>query len=225
MKSFTKKKVVEQNSLGGKLKKARQNKGLSLEDVAKKTGVQQKHLHDIEEANYSDTPGDIYVRAWIRQYADFLEIDSQDLIVDYKIEKGINDKISDKKDKGSALGLKSNMWPASKIVRYIAIVIVALSVLVYLAFEIKNIISPPNIEISFPASNYRTIENSIDIVGKTEPEVILTINNESVLLEDDGVFQEKINLVIGLNNLEISVKKKHSRTKTIDLIIYRESLE
>lgn len=225
MKSFIKKKVVQQNSLGAKLKKLRLEKGISLQDLYKEINVQVRHLESIENGHYSDLPGDIYVKAWIKKYAEFLGIDSQDLIVDYKIEKAISDKISGQQKSGISFGLKKNMWVASKIGRYILIAIVVLSLLGYLALEIKNIISPPAISIFFPESNYKTIENSVEIKGKTEPEVILSINNEAVLLEDDGAFNEKINLVTGLNNFQISVKKKHSRSKTIELIIFRESVE
>ena len=63
------------------------------------------------------------------------------------------------------------------------------------------------------------------IKGQTKPEVQLTINNELVLLDENGSFSQTINLINGLNNLEISAKKKHSKTKIIEIAILRESLE
>lgn len=225
MKTFSKKKTVQQNTLGSRLKKIREEKKVSLQEVEDATKVQKKYLEAIENGDYQNLPGDIYVKAWIKKYADFLEIDSQDFIVDYKIEKDISNKILGKKNTGTSFGLKKDIWPASKIMRYIAAIVVVVSLVTYLALEVRNIISPPEVEIYFPESNYRTIENNIEISGKTESEAILNINNEQVLLEDDGSFKEKINLVVGLNNLQISVKKKHSQTKIVELIIYRESLE
>ncbi len=225
MKAFSKKKTIEQNNLGIRLKKIRLEKNISLLELSKEINVQIKHLEAIEAGQYGDLPGDIYTKAWIKKYAGFLEIDSQGFIVDYKIEKNISDKILGNKNTGSSFGFKKNVWVASKILRHLIVIIVILSLLAYLAFEIRNIISPPPIDIYFPSSNYKTIENNVEIKGQTSPEVILNINNEKVLLEDDGSFNERINLVNGLNVLQISVKKKHSRTKTIELKIFRESLE
>ena len=48
------------------------------------------------------------------------------------------------------------------------------------------------------------------------------INNEKVLLDKEGNFKKDINLMLGLNNLEISAKKKYSKIKYTELSIFRE---
>lgn len=226
MRSFGKKKVVQQNTLGDKLRRIRIEKDLSLEEVYKETEIQIKHLEDLEFGRYQDLPGDIYAKAWIRKYAEFLGLDSQDLLVDYKIEKSVSDKLnSQKKDKNISFKAKKINLQPSTVIRFIGILLIVLSVISYLAWEIKNIISPPEVNIIYPEKDIKTIETSIEIIGQTEPEVILTINDEPVLLDDDGNFREEVNLVIGLNNLNINAKKKHSKTRNIELKILREAVE
>ena len=100
-----------------------------------------------------------------------------------------------------------------------------LTLFAYLGWEINNIISPPQVKIFEPTSNFKTTDSSVFIKGQTKPEVQLTINNELVLLDEEGYFNQEINLLNGLNNLEISAKKKHSRIRTIEMVILRESLE
>ena len=95
----------------------------------------------------------------------------------------------------------------------------------YLVWEINSIVAAPQVNIIQPDNNFRTIESSVLIIGQTEPEVQLTINSDRIVLDEEGNWQQNINLVSGLNNLEISAKKKHSKTKTIELIIYREGVE
>jgi len=73
-----------------------------------------------------------------------------------------------------------------------------------------------------PNNNLKTGVSSIDIEGQSEPEVQLFINNELVLLDEDGKFITNVALSLGLNNLEINAKKKHSKTRTIYLNILRE---
>jgi hypothetical protein len=52
----------------------------------------------------------------------------------------------------------------------------------------------------------------------------MTINNEKVLLDEDGNFEQTVNLVVGLNNLQISAKKKHSKINNLEWMILRENL-
>ena len=101
----------------------------------------------------------------------------------------------------------------------VAIIIVLLVFLSYLALEINNTISPPFINITDPVNNIKTMDSSINIIGQTEPEVRLMINNELVLLDKHGYFIENINLSPGLNKLQISAKKKHSKIQIIELDI------
>ena len=58
------------NELGTRLKEARIAKGYSLEDLQDVTKIQKRYLAGIEEGNYSMMPGQFYVRAFIKQYAD-----------------------------------------------------------------------------------------------------------------------------------------------------------
>ena len=115
------------------------------------------------------------------------------------------------------------MGPRVLKVFVIALVIVAL--LGYLGWELYNIVAPPQVIILEPGDDFRTTESRVIIKGETQPEVTLTINNEAVLLDHDGNFNQEINLIIGLNNLQISAKKKHSRINTLELDILREAIE
>ena len=92
----------------------------------------------------------------------------------------------------------------------------------YLSWQVKKIISPPYLKIIEPSNNYITKESTISILGETIPEVELKINNENILLDKEGKFKKDINLILGLNNLEISAKKKYSKIKEIELNILRE---
>ncbi|EAF0272058.1 helix-turn-helix domain-containing protein, partial [Listeria monocytogenes] len=48
--------------LGDKLKQARREKGLSLDDLQQITKIQKRYLVAIEEGNYAVMPGKFYAR-------------------------------------------------------------------------------------------------------------------------------------------------------------------
>ena len=72
--------------LGARLKEARLAKGYSLEDLQEITKIQKRYLIGIEEGNYSSMPGSFYVRAFIKQYADAVGLNPDELLDEYKRE-------------------------------------------------------------------------------------------------------------------------------------------
>lgn len=69
--------------IGEKLKSAREAKGLSIEDIEKATKIQSRYLTAIEKDEFDKLPGDFYVRAFIRQYAQVVGLDGKELLSDY----------------------------------------------------------------------------------------------------------------------------------------------
>jgi cytoskeletal protein RodZ len=72
--------------LGNRLKETRLAKGLSLDDLQSMTKIQKRYLIGIEEGNYSSMPGNFYVRAFIKQYAEALKLNPDELFETYKNE-------------------------------------------------------------------------------------------------------------------------------------------
>lgn len=72
--------------LGNRLKEARLAKGLSLEDLQSITKIQKRYLIGIEEGNYSSMPGNFYVRAFVKQYAEALQLNPDEIFETYKSE-------------------------------------------------------------------------------------------------------------------------------------------
>lgn len=70
--------------LGARLKEARLAKGYSLEDLQEITKIQKRYLVGIEEGNYSIMPGSFYVRAFIKQYAEAVGLDPEELLNQFK---------------------------------------------------------------------------------------------------------------------------------------------
>ncbi|MCL6571215.1 MAG: DUF4115 domain-containing protein [Bacillus sp. (in: Bacteria)] len=72
--------------LGNRLKEARIAKGLSLDDLQSMTKIQKRYLTGIEEGNHASMPGNFYVRAFIKQYAEALSLNPDELFEAYKNE-------------------------------------------------------------------------------------------------------------------------------------------
>ncbi len=71
------------SGIGEKLRKAREAKGLSISDIENTTKIQSRYLEAIENNEFDKLPGDFYVRAFIRQYAQIVGLDGKELLNEY----------------------------------------------------------------------------------------------------------------------------------------------
>jgi len=92
--------VLLLTELGSRLKEARKAKGLSMDDLQEMTKIQKRYLKGIEEGNYDIIPGKFYVRAFIKQYAEAVGLESEQIFEEFKSEvpvthnEDINEQIS-----------------------------------------------------------------------------------------------------------------------------------
>ncbi len=70
--------------LGDRLKEARTAKGFTLDDLQSITKIQKRYLSGIENEDYSMMPGSFYVRAFIKQYAEAVGLDPDEMLALYK---------------------------------------------------------------------------------------------------------------------------------------------
>nr|WP_275444592.1 RodZ domain-containing protein [Paenibacillus sp. ACRRX] len=66
------------------LKKARLEKGLSLDDVQEATKIRKRYLEAIEEGDYKILPGSFYVRAFVKTYAETVGLDPDEVAQYYR---------------------------------------------------------------------------------------------------------------------------------------------
>lgn len=70
--------------LGAKLKKIREEKQISLEDLQQQTKIRKAYLFAIEEGNMAMLPGEAYVKGFLKSYAQAVGINPQDIVTDYQ---------------------------------------------------------------------------------------------------------------------------------------------
>lgn len=65
------------SGFGAYLRKRREEKGLTLEEVAERTRVHLRYLEAMEEGNFHLLPGAAYVRGFLRLYAEAVGLDPE----------------------------------------------------------------------------------------------------------------------------------------------------
>lgn len=70
--------------IGQQLRRAREEKGLTYDDVYDKIRIHQKILQNIEEDNFDTSLGPVYTKGFLRRYVKFLGLDETEIFAEYE---------------------------------------------------------------------------------------------------------------------------------------------
>jgi cytoskeletal protein RodZ len=75
--------ICEVIEIGASLAQARVRRGVGLEEAATATRLREHYLRALEQDEFDQLPPSSYRIAFLRAYADFLELDSDRLVDEY----------------------------------------------------------------------------------------------------------------------------------------------
>jgi len=71
-------------SLGQKLREAREQHNFSLEQVARDTHISKQYLEALETEEFSKLPGETYLIGFLRNYAEYLSLNAEEVVTLYR---------------------------------------------------------------------------------------------------------------------------------------------
>ena len=83
--------TVIADGLGEFLRRERELRHISLDDVAEHTKISRRYLEAIEEGRYDRLPGETFARGFIRSYAQSVGLDPADTLLMYAQARGVQD--------------------------------------------------------------------------------------------------------------------------------------
>jgi len=220
-RGFTQKKV-HSYTLGEQLKNLRSEGRVSLNEVSRETKIPVKYIEMIEEGRYNELPPDVYVKGFLKAYAEFLGVDSNKTISMYQREKDIETNLNGGGKKPSSFAKKtkpSRFVITPRIIVATLIAIVVIGGFSYLYSQVGRFAAVPRLVITSPAIDETVSGNSISISGFTDEDAKLTINSQPILVSDKGEFKEDILLQSGVNAITVSAMNRFNKTisKTVNI--------
>ncbi len=74
--------------IGGVLERARNERGLSLQEVEQATKIRKRYLSGLEQEDFGALPDTVYVQGFLKTYANFLGLDGEELSNELKRRRG-----------------------------------------------------------------------------------------------------------------------------------------
>ncbi len=98
-------------SFGEKLKRERELRGVTLEEIAKATKIGTRALQALEDEHFDQLPGGIFNKGFVRAYAKFLGLDEEQMVSDFMAAQGDQQKT----DLMASLAVKAEAQRRSEI--------------------------------------------------------------------------------------------------------------
>lgn len=208
-----KRKKIDSLTLGERMKKIRSERRLSLNEISKNTRIQAKYLEYLENGEYEKMPADVYVRGFLKSYAAYAGVNEKSLIRLYDREQGIQKNIRKTENKERFFEpLRLSKWVVTPkiIVGSLVVIFIALGFF-YLYREVDTFIAAPRLVITSPEES-RIIEGrSVAVKGIAEKDSEVFINDQPVLVGDNGDFSQEVGLQEGLNTITVRSKNKFEK--------------
>ena len=192
--------------LGDTLRAQRERKGITLDQAAADTRIREKFLKALEDSDYRALPGTVYTKGFLRNYADYLELNSDELVVLLQQERDGTPEPTRTFQPMRPVMSRSLIFTPAVLLPVIVLAGVVLF-LGYLYVQFTTFAVAPPLEMTQPASETAIVQDvSYTLQGKTLPsarvnvQVNTTQQTYDVRALSDGTFSVTITLTRGAPN-------------------------
>lgn len=201
-------------TVGQILLETRNSRRIELSDVARVTRIRPQFLEVIEADDYSKLPSGAVARGFIKNYSDYLGLNPDNVLAVFR-----RDFVEDPRGQIVPRGMvapaeRLGFWTPRTTVW--AVVSTVLTIFLgYLVFQYHILTGPPELVLTEPKDKVSTSQESILVVGHTDPEASLMVNEQQVVLDKGGKFSFRISLTPGDNHIKITAVAKSGKQAVV----------
>lgn len=189
------------------LQTARLNRELTLDEISKKTKIPLHYLQAFESEKVANFSAEPYCSLMLREYASFLGLNPNEVVSIFR---------RDYAQKVSLDSQKISMFSFTPQFTYtIIITLLIVSFASYLIIEYVKFNRPPNLKVDWPKSYSKIVE----IKGSTDIESTIKINQELVVVDQNGNFVKKLELATSEAKIVVQSISPAGKTTTQEKIL------
>jgi transcriptional regulator with XRE-family HTH domain len=197
-------------TIGQVLENARKEKKISLQELEETTKIKESFIESIEKEKWDDLPPFPTVLGFVKSISSALGIDEKMAVAVFKRDyppKKLS--INRKPD----LSEKPSWNPKQAFILGISILIIL--ILGYLGFQYKRFVSPPMLSVQSPVEGQVVNTGSVLVFGSTDTDAKITVNNQPVLVGDDGKFTVNIEVSAETKEITVTAQSRSGKVTTV----------
>ena len=213
---------MPKGKLGEILRTQREKKNITLEQAAADTRIREKFLKALEDGDYQSLPGAVYTKGFLRNYAEYLDLETDELIPLYQHERGQPEPVQTKTFKPyRSVVHRSLIFRPAIFVPVILLAGVGLFV-GYLYYQFTTFATLPRLEVIEPATDQIAATGDLLVRGVTVPDGRITVRVYpgpdtfgDIRPAADGTFAASVALKPGANHVEVEVLDAAGKTNRV----------
>src|SRR5205814_2362915 len=162
-------------SLGEQLRAQREKKSITLDQAAADTRIREKFLKALEDGDYQSLPGAVYTKGFLRNYAHYLDLPADELVVLFHEERGLQAPEPARTFRPIRPIMQRNLIFTPAVL--VPVVVLAGIVLFvgYLYYQFTSFAVAPALDVFDPATDAIAQEGQYVLKGRTVPTGKITI--------------------------------------------------
>ncbi len=196
--------------LGDALRLQREAMGVTMQQAAEDTRIREKFLQAIESGDYQSLPGTVYTKGFLRNYAQYLNLEPEEMLAFYTGERGGSEPVR------SFAPMKPLVKRSFIFTPTVLVPVVVLAGIVlfigYVYYQFTNFAVAPHVDITDPPGDAVSQSAEYTVKGRTNPDGRITVRVSPGLdtINDvrparDGTFSVLVTLKPGPNHVEVQV--------------------
>jgi len=202
------------SAVGAQLRDARETKGIDLFRVERDTKIRSKYLAALEEGDYTELPGDVYTRGFLRNYASYLGLDADEIEEEWRSQAGAPELSRSAIVGPQPLTIRRGIVFQRSHAVIGVVVIIILIVASYFGFQLTRYLSYPTLALDslattpvvVPVGSTSYVLKGTATAGTT---VLISWNGQDpkvVTTDDTGHWTYQAALQAGSNQFDITAK-------------------
>ena len=198
-------------TLGEKLRQAREERGISISEVAEQTRISSLYLKSIEEDNYKPLPGGIFNKGFIKSYAKYVGIDEQEALQDYARAVATSEQAIDDEPPRYRPEVLTDDRSTSSLAPTIIFAVIILGLMTGGILFVVNYIQNQSTTTSSPTNSSGNAANVATNLGATVPTPEPAANEIKVEFK---VLSDKVSVTSTLDGIVANDEVTPASTKT-----------
>jgi len=210
--------------LGDMLRAQREKKGITLDQAAADTRIREKFLAALEDGDIQSLPGAVYTKGFLRNYAAYLDLNEEELVLLYHSERGMPTEAPPKRRYQAMKPVGSRSFVFTPVV-FVPVAVLSVVVLFigYLYYQFTSFAVAPRLDVNDPATDAIAQEATFVVRGITVPagRVTVQVFPGPMTLADihpgaDGSFSAQVTLTAGSNHIRVEVLDPAGKVSRVD---------
>jgi cytoskeletal protein RodZ len=198
--------------------------------VERDTKIRTKYLAALEDGDFTDLPGDVYARGFLRNYSTYLGLDPDEMEDEWREEAGQAAPVRPIITGPQPLTMRRKVIFQQSHAVMALVLIIILVVASYFGFQLTRYLSYPTINVASAGASPIIVgigETSYTLTGVATPNTTVLISHNGqeavqIQADDAGHWTYPAVLGVGSNQFDITAKNldtNHS-SKTVRVIIF-----